>query len=93
MRASVDTGLAADTALLRIRRAARAPLGALLLVIAVLWLGAAIHGFVASDSAIVPGLGAGGTYLVGVLGVALALLALTGWLGGGPWSSATVRLQ
>jgi hypothetical protein len=59
-----------------IRRAGRAPLGALLLVIAVLWLGAAIDGLVTSDSAIVPGLGAGGTYLVGVLGVALALLAL-----------------
>ena len=59
-----------------IRRAARAPLGVLLLVIAVLWLGAAIHGLVAGDSAIVPGLGAGGAYLVGALGVALALLAL-----------------
>lgn len=59
-----------------IRRAASAPLGALLLVIAVLWLWAAIHGLVVGDSAIVPGLGAGGAYLVGALGVALALLAL-----------------
>jgi hypothetical protein len=59
-----------------IRHAARAPLGALLLVIAVLWLGAAIHGLLAGDPAIVPGLGAGGAYLVGALGVALALLAL-----------------
>jgi hypothetical protein len=59
-----------------IRRAARAPLGALLLVIAVLWLGAAIHGLLAGDPAMVPGLGPGGAYLVGVLGVALALLAL-----------------
>ena len=76
MPASVDRGPAADTALLRIRRAARAPLGALLLVIAVLWLWAAIHGIVAGDSAIIPGLGAGGAYLVGALGAALALLAL-----------------
>ena len=60
-----------------IRSAALAPLGVLLLVIAVLWLGAAIHGLVAGNSAIVPGLGAGGAYLVGALGgVALALLAL-----------------
>ena len=76
MRASVGRGSAADTALLRIRIAPRAPLGALLAVIAVLWLGAAIHGLVAGDLAIVPGLGAGGAYLVGALGVALALLAL-----------------
>ena len=62
-----------------IRRAERAPLGMLLLVIAVLWLGAAIHGLLAGHSAIVPGLGAGGAYLVGVFGVALALLALH-WL-------------
>jgi hypothetical protein len=59
-----------------IRRAARAPLGVLLLVIAVLWLGEAIHALLAADSAIVPGLGAGGAYLVGALGVALAVLAL-----------------
>jgi hypothetical protein len=76
MPASVDRGAAADSALLRIRRAERAPLGALLLVIAVLWLWAAIHGLVVGDSAIVPGLGAGGAYLVGAFGVALALLAL-----------------
>ena len=76
MRASVGRGSAADTALLRIRIAPRAPLGALLAVIAVLWLGAAIHALVTGDLAIVPGLGAGGAYLVGALGVALALLAL-----------------
>ena len=76
MRASVDTRPAADIALLRIRRAARAPLGALLLVIAVLWLGAGIQGIVAGDSAIIPGLGAGGAYLVATLGAVLALLAL-----------------
>jgi hypothetical protein len=76
MRASMDRGAAADTGLLRIRIASRAPLGALLAGIAVLWLGAAIHGLVAGDPAIVPGLGASGAYLVGALGVALALLAL-----------------
>ncbi len=59
-----------------IRRAERAPLGMLLLVIAVLWLGAAINGLVGRKSEIVPGVGAGGVYLVGALGVALALLAL-----------------
>ena len=47
-----------------IRRAPRAPLGVLLLVIAVLWLGAAIHALLAGDPAIVPGLCAGGAYLV-----------------------------
>jgi hypothetical protein len=76
MQATVDRVPAADTDLLRIRRATRAPLGALLLVIAVLWLGAALHGVVAGDPAIVPGLGAGGAYLVGALGVALALYTL-----------------
>jgi hypothetical protein len=76
MQATMDRVPAADAALLRIRRATRAPLGGLLLVIAVLWLGAAIHGVVAGDPAIVPGLGDGGAYLVGALGVALALCAL-----------------
>ena len=76
MRASVDRGPAADTPLLRIRRAERAPLGMLLLLIAVLWLGAAIHELVAGDSVIVPGFGAVGAYPVGAVGVALALLAL-----------------
>ena len=76
MRTSVDRAPAADTPLLRIRRAARAPLGALLLLIAVLWLWAAIRGIVAGDSAIIPSLGAGSAYLVGAFGVALALLGL-----------------
>jgi hypothetical protein len=76
MRASVDMGSRADAALLRIRSAARAPLGVLLLAISVLWLWAGIKGIVAEDTAIMPGLGAGGAYLVGALGVALALLAL-----------------
>ena len=76
MRANVDSRPAADTAPLRIRQTARAPLGVLLLVIAALWLGAAIHGLLAGHSAIVPGLGAGSAYPVGAFGVALALLAL-----------------
>jgi hypothetical protein len=62
-----------------IRRTERAPLGALLLVMAVLWLGAAIDGLVAGNPAIVPGLGSSGGYLAGALGAALALLALD-WL-------------
>jgi hypothetical protein len=79
MRASVDMGSGADAALLRIRGAARAPLGALLLAISGLWLWAGIKGIVAGDTAIMPGLGAGGAYLVGALGVALALPALN-WI-------------
>jgi hypothetical protein len=76
VRASVDTGPAADTARLRIRSAARAPLGALLLAISVLWLWAGVRAIVTGETAIMPGLGAGGAYLVGALGVALTLLAL-----------------
>jgi hypothetical protein len=76
MQATVDRGPAADTTCSGYGAPPAAPLGALLLVIAVLWLGAAIHGVVAGDPAIVPGLGAGGAYLVGALGVALALYAL-----------------
>jgi hypothetical protein len=69
----------AISAPLVIRRTARAPLGALLLVIATLWLGAAIHGLVAGAPAIVPGLGTIGAHLAGALGAALALLA-SDWL-------------
>jgi hypothetical protein len=78
MRASEDrvARAGANAAPLRIRRAERAPLGALLLVIATLWLWAAVHALVAGDPAIVPGLGTSGAYLVGALGAALALLAL-----------------
>jgi hypothetical protein len=72
-------GSGADAVLLRIRSAARAPLGALLLAISVLWLWAGIKGIVGEDTAIMPGLGAAGAYLVGALGVALALPALS-WI-------------
>jgi hypothetical protein len=65
-----------------IRRHERAPLGALLLVLATLWLKAAIDGLLAGNPAVVPGLGSFGAYLAGALGAALGLLALD-WLVGG----------
>jgi hypothetical protein len=61
---------------LLIRRTDRAPLGGLLLVIAMLWLAAAISGFVGGDLTIIPGLGAAGAYLAGALGVAFAVIAV-----------------
>jgi hypothetical protein len=61
---------------LLIRRTDRAPLGGLLLVIAMLWLAAAISGFVDGDLTIIPGLGAAGAYLAGALGVAFAVIAV-----------------
>jgi hypothetical protein len=81
MRASEDRRAAAcaSAAPLVIRRTARAPLGALLLVIALVWLGAALRGLLAGDGAIVPGLGSAGAWLAGAVGSALALLALD-WL-------------
>jgi hypothetical protein len=81
MRASEDRGAAAcaGAAPLVIRRGERAPLGALLLLIALLWLGAALRGLAAGTPAIVPGLGLAGAWLAGALGAALALLALD-WL-------------
>jgi hypothetical protein len=79
MPASRHESAEVDAAPRVIRSAGRAPLGALLLVIATLWLGAAIHGFLAGAPAIVPGLGAAGAYLAGALGTALALLA-SDWL-------------
>jgi hypothetical protein len=69
--AEVDGG-----APLLIRRADRAPLGGLLLVIAMLWLAAAISGFLGGNLTIVPSLGAAGAYLAGALGVAFAMIAL-----------------
>jgi hypothetical protein len=72
-------GPGADAVLLRIRSAARAPLGALLLAISVLWLWAGIKGIVDGATAIIPGMGGGGAYLVGTLGAVLALLALN-WI-------------
>jgi hypothetical protein len=82
MPASGHESAEVDAAPLVIRGATRAPLGALLLVIATLWLGAAIHGFVVGAPAIVPGLGTYGAYLAGALGAALALLA-SDWLARG----------
>jgi hypothetical protein len=61
---------------LLIQRADRAPLGGLLLVIAVLWLVPAIRGLVGGHPAIVPGLGSAGAYAAGALGAALAVIAL-----------------
>jgi hypothetical protein len=81
MRTSEDRRAAAcaSAAPLVIRRNVRAPLGALLLLIALLWLGAALRGLLAGDGAIVPGLGSAGAWLAGAVGSALALLALD-WL-------------
>ena len=61
---------------LLIKRADRAPLGGLLLVIAALWLAPAIRGLVGGHPAIVPGLGSAGAYIAGALGAALAVIAL-----------------
>jgi hypothetical protein len=63
-------------ATLLIRRNDRRLLGGLLLVIAILWLAAAVRGFVAGDPAIIPGLGAAGAYIAGALGAAFAVVAL-----------------
>ena len=68
-----------DAAPLLIRSADRAPLGALLLVIAALWLAAAIGGLVSGHPAILPGLGSAGVYVAGALGAALAPIAFH-WL-------------
>ncbi len=65
-----------------IRRTERAPLGALLLVLAGLWIGTAVDGLSAGNPAVVPGLGSFGAYLAGALGAALGVLALD-WLVGG----------
>ena len=62
-----------------IRRTGRAPLGGLLLLIALLWLGAALRGLATGTPAGVPGLGSAGAWLAGAMGGALALLALD-WL-------------
>jgi hypothetical protein len=56
--------------------------GALLLVIAFLWIATAIYGHVANKPAVVPGFGIAGPYLAGTLGVALAILALDWMLRG-----------
>lgn len=77
MAPSVRAGAELDGgASLLIRRTDRAPLGGLLLVIAMLWLAAAISGFIGGDPRIIPGLGAAGAYLAGALGVAFAVIAV-----------------
>ena len=67
---------AEDAAPLLIRRADRAPLGGLLLAIAIVWLAAAIRGFMDGQLTIIPGLGSSGAYVAGALGAALAVIAL-----------------
>ena len=57
-------------------------MGALLLVLAGLWIGTAVDGLSAGNPAVVPGLGSFGAYLAGALGAALGVLALD-WLVGG----------
>jgi hypothetical protein len=53
-----------------------AGLGALLLVIASLWLAAGIRGNLGGSPAVIPGLGAAGAYWAAGVGAALALLAV-----------------
>jgi hypothetical protein len=61
---------------LSIRRRGHAALGALLLVIASLWLAAGIRGNLGGGPAVIPGLGDAGAYWAAGVGAALALLAL-----------------
>jgi hypothetical protein len=70
---------AEDAPPLLIRRADRAPLGGLLLAIAILWLAAALGGLVSGQLAIIPGLGNSGAYVAGALGGGFAVIALD-WL-------------
>jgi hypothetical protein len=72
----VEPGVEATSAPPLIRRAGHAPLGALVLAIASVWLAAAISGTLAGRAAIVPGLGSSGAFWAGVVGAALAALAL-----------------
>ena len=58
-----------------IRRPGHAALGALLMVVASLWLAAAIRGSLTGSPAIIAGLGSFGAYLAAAVGVALAVLA------------------
>ena len=64
---------------LLIRRAERAPWGALLLTIAAMWLAVAVDGLLNGQPAVVPGLDRSGAYLAGAIGAALAVIALD-WL-------------
>jgi hypothetical protein len=58
------------------RRRGHAALGALLLVVASLWLAAGIRGCLGGSPAVIPGLGASGAYWAAGVGAALALLAV-----------------
>ncbi|HEX2478059.1 MAG TPA: hypothetical protein VHK45_02195 [Geminicoccaceae bacterium] len=60
---------------LPIRSPGHPALAALLLVLASVWLAAAIRGALGGDPAIIPGLGASGGYVAAAVGIALALLA------------------
>jgi hypothetical protein len=60
---------------LSIRRPGHAALGALLMVVAILWLSAAIRGSLTGSPAIIAGLGSFGACLAAAVGVALAVLA------------------
>jgi hypothetical protein len=61
---------------LLVRRSPYAPLGALVLAVASVWLAVAVRGAVAGNPAIVPGLGSSGAYCAGAVGAALAVLGL-----------------
>ena len=61
---------------LPIRRRGHAALGALVLVVASLWLAAGIRGSLGGSPAVIPGLGAAGAYLAVGVGAALALFAV-----------------
>jgi hypothetical protein len=61
---------------LPIRRRSHAALGALVLVVAGVWLAAGIRGGLGGSAAVIPGLGASGAYWAAGVGAALALLAV-----------------
>lgn len=60
---------------LPIRRPGHVALGALLMMVASLWLAAALRGSLGGSPAIIPGLGSFGAYLATAVGLALAVLA------------------
>ena len=76
-RGDADVNLATFS----VRRPGTAILGPLLLIIASLWLAAAIRGSLSGSPAVIPGLGSFGPYLAAAVGIALALLAAHWLLG------------
>lgn len=70
-RGDADVNLAT----ILVRRPGTTILGPLLLIIASLWLAAAIRGSLSGSPAVIPGLGSFGPYLAAAVGIALALLA------------------